>query len=158
MKKISLSAQLAAYSASILLGFSTFAAYNFLSVPEDAQTPEIPVINLASLELNPATSIAHAASGNPFGVIPEAAPDTAATGMGMPQGITPPTPPGVPAMPQGAPGGEVVVLGVLPPDVVIISRGGKSITARSGQDTEFGSIGSVTMSGAYIDGTFISQK
>ena len=81
--------------------------------------------------------------------------------MNMPAGIAAPTPPDVPSMPGGLPGssgGELVVLGVLPPDVVIISRGGKSITARTGQNTEFGTIGTVTMKGAYVNGAFIAQR
>ena len=162
MQKISVTAQLAAYAASMLLGLGTFGAWNYLSVPDAVQTADIPVINLASLDLGieSASGVAHAANANPFGDISMAAKagaGIAAAGMGMPQGITPPTPPGVPAMPSAGEmqGGTVTVLGVLPPDVVIISRGGKSITARSGESTEFGTVGSVNMKGAYIDGAFV---
>lgn len=163
MQKISVTAQLAAYTASMLLGFGTFGAWNFLSSPEVPQSVEMPVINLATLGIESSvSSVAHAAGANPFGDIStanaiNAGAGIAAVGMGMPQGITPPTPPGVPAMPGagGLEGGEVTVLGVLPPDVVIISRGGKTITARSGDSTEFGTVGGVTMKGAYIDGAFV---
>lgn len=161
MQKISFTAQLAAYTASMLLGFGVFGAYNFFAVSDTVQSPEIPVVNLASLGLNADMSVAHAATANPFGdlaAVPNVGAGIAAAGMGVPQGITPPTPPGVPAMPQGAAGaygGEIVVLGVLPPDVVIISRGGKSITARSGESTELGTVGAVSMKGAYIDGAFV---
>lgn len=105
-------------------------------------------------------SVAHASSSSPFGFLVDAS--ALPTGnMNMPSGIAAPTPPDVPSMPGGLPGssgGELVVLGVLPPDVVIISRGGKSITARTGQNTEFGTIGTVTMKGAYVNGAFIAQR
>lgn len=159
MKKISISAQLAAYTVSMLMGFGTFTAWNYASIPQEFQINEIPVINLASLGIS-SGSVAHAASGNPFGVL-AASTALPAGNMNMPSGISAPTPPGVPSMPGGlsnGAGGELVVLGVLPPDVVIISRGGKSVTARSGQDTEFGTIGTVTMKGAYVNGAFIEQR
>ena len=159
MKKISITAQLAAYTVSMLMGFGTFAAWNYVSIPQEIQMNEIPVINLASLGISTG-SVAHASSSSPFGFLVDAS-ALPAGNMNMPSGIAAPTPPDVPSMPGGSPGssgGELVVLGVLPPDVVIISRGGKSITARTGQDTEFGIIGTVTMKGAYVNGAFIAQR
>ena len=52
MKKISITAQLAAYTVSMLMGFGTFAAWNYVSIPQEIQMNEIPVINLASLGIS----------------------------------------------------------------------------------------------------------
>ena len=40
MKKISITAQLAAYTVSMLMGFGTFAAWNYVSVPQEIQMNE----------------------------------------------------------------------------------------------------------------------
>ena len=37
MKKISITAQLAAYTVSMLMGFGTFAAWNYVSIPQEIQ-------------------------------------------------------------------------------------------------------------------------
>lgn len=160
MRKIGFTTKLAAYAASMVFSIGVFGAYNMLDVAPAGNVPEIPIINLDSLSPEIST-VAHAESGNPFGIVPQAGAGIAK--LGMSQDMQPPTPPGVPEMP-GNVGGNVglqdktVVIGVLPPDVVILSRGGKTITARTGQDTEFGTVGTVTMKGAYVDGAFVALK
>lgn len=68
-----------------------------------------------------------------------------------------PKPPGVPEQPKGKEaGGGLAVLGVIPPDVVILSKEGKTVTARSGEKTEVGSVGAITEGGAYVDGRFVA--
>lgn len=161
MRKIGFTSKLAAYAASMVFSIGVWGSYNFLTEVPTANIPEIPIINLDSLSPN-ITTVAHAQTTNPFGMLPKAGAGVA--NMGMPPGMQAPTPPGVPEMPSGGNVGNVglqeklVVTGVLPPDVVILSRGGKTITARSGQDTEFGTIGTVTIKGAYVDGSFVALK
>lgn len=164
MRKITFSTKLSAYAVSIALSSVVFGSYNLLApVPID-RVPEIPIINLNSITPNSKT-IPHIDEVNPFGTISMAGAGVAKAGMGP--GLVPPTPPQVPVMP-GAKGNvgsnyvgkstELCVIGVLPPDVVILSRGGKTVTARSGSNTEFGTVGDVTPEGAYIDGSFILLK
>lgn len=109
---------------------------------------------------------------NPFSAIPKAGANVAKLGMGP--GMAPPTPPSVPSMPGSSnrpdipignvganysPASEKMeVIGVLPPDVVILRRGGETVTARSGSDTDFGHIGAVTSIGCYVDDTFVMLK
>lgn len=109
---------------------------------------------------------------NPFSAIPKAGANVAKLGMGP--GMAPPTPPSVPSMPGSSnrpdipignvganysPASEKLeVIGVLPPDVVILRRGGETVTARSGSDTEFGHIGTVTSIGCYVDDSFVMLK
>lgn len=74
-----------------------------------------------------------------------------------------PTPPEVPSMPNGRHGVHNIlsqdatlrVVGLLPPNIAIIQKSGKTITVRKGQDSEYGYIGEITKNGVYIDGTFI---
>jgi hypothetical protein len=73
-----------------------------------------------------------------------------------------PTPPLLPSMPSMDGGNGVrsatKVIGVLPPNVVILQRGNKTITAKAGTKTEFGTIGFVDANGANINGAYISLK
>lgn len=76
-----------------------------------------------------------------------------------------PTPPSVPDMPgigtgpsNVAGGQELKVVGVLPPDIVILQKGGKTITAVANNNCEFGYVSSISPDGAYIDGTFMKIK
>lgn len=96
-------------------------------------------------------------------IVPEAsffiAAETAAASItATPQMPAMPTPPLVPQQPNGyAPGsysGQLTVIGVLPPSVVIMQRGGQTITAKVGQDTDFGFIDSISSTGASIDGSW----
>lgn len=54
--------------------------------------------------------------------------------------------------------GRLMVLGVIQPDVAIISKGGKVTTARVGEETDCGVIDYVTRTGASVDGRFINLK
>ena len=76
-----------------------------------------------------------------------------------------PTPPSVPDMPGNGAGinnvvggQELKVVGVLPPDIIILQKGGKTITAAANNSCEFGYVGSISADGAYIDGTFMKIK
>lgn len=51
------------------------------------------------------------------------------------------------------------VVGLLPPDIAMVSKGGKVGTVYSNTETdEFGSIGAITSTGVYIDGDFCEYK
>lgn len=69
-----------------------------------------------------------------------------------------PTPPQIPQQPGGSsagiPSGKLTVIGVLPPSVVIMQRGGQTITAKVGQQTDFGFVDSISKTGASIDGSW----
>ena len=67
-----------------------------------------------------------------------------------------PTPPQIPQQPggysAGIPSGKLTVIGVL--SVVIMQRGGQTITAKVGQQTDFGFVDSISKAGASIDGSW----
>ena len=73
--------------------------------------------------------------------------------------MTIPDAPSVPTMPDG--GGEqdrALVLGVLPPDICIVSAGGKTYTCKLGDSIPLGTVNSITSKGVLIDGTFYKIK
>lgn len=94
-------------------------------------------------------------------VITKASPFKAAA-INAKETLLPPTPPSVPAMPTGPKGinniitqDKLTVVGLLPPNIAIIQKGGKAITVKSGQTSEYGYVGEITSNGVYIDGTFM---
>lgn len=182
MKKINVSLRLSAYAASLFLSVVLVGGYAAVSTPPTASAPEIPVIHMDAISAHMTPSLKEGAAeaaddalpevSNPFSAIPKAGANVAKLGMGP--GMAPPTPPSVPSMPGSSnrpdipignvgsnysPASEKMeVIGVLPPDVVILRRGGETVTARSGSDTEFGHIGTVTSIGCYVDDTFVMLK
>lgn len=54
--------------------------------------------------------------------------------------------------------GRLMVLGVIEPDIAIISKGGTVITARAGEETACGVIDYVARTGASVNGRFINLK
>lgn len=182
MKKITVSLRLSAYAASLFLSVVLVGGYAAVSTPPTASVPEIPVIHMDAISAHVTPSLKEGAAeaaddalpevSNPFSAIPKAGANVAKLGMGP--GMAPPTPPSVPSMPGSSnrpdipignvgsnysPASEKMeVIGVLPPDVVILRRGGETVTARSGSDTEFGHIGTVTSIGCYVDDTFVMLK
>lgn len=164
MRKINFATKLSCYGASMALSIALFGSYVMFSAAPLQNVPEIPIINLDSITPNVNEKIPEdVIENNPLdtlSIIPNAGAGIARRGMT-------PTPPGVPPMPVtprepgnvGYPASrELKVLGVLPPDVVILERGGKTITARSGSETDFGTVGEITSDGAYVDDTFIMLK
>ncbi len=182
MKKINVSLRLSAYAASLFLSVVLVGGYAAVSTPPTASVPEIPVIHMDAISAHVTPSLKEGAAeaaddalpevSNPFSAIPKAGANVAKLGMGP--GMAPPTPPSVPSMPGSSnrpdipignvgsnysPASEKMeVIGVLPPDVVILRRDGETVTARSGSDTEFGHIGTVTSIGCYVDDTFVMLK
>lgn len=67
--------------------------------------------------------------------------------------------PSVPAIPDMKTDGTALrVMGCIPPDIVILKKNGKTLTARTGEDTYFGHVGAVYIDGAWIDNKFMSLK
>jgi hypothetical protein len=74
-----------------------------------------------------------------------------------------PVVPSMPGSPAGAAGAgsvsdKLTVIGVLPPNVVILQKGTSTVTAKAGTDTSLGEVGRVTKNGAYINGSFVGLK
>ena len=143
MRKIAITTSLAAYLASALISAGIFGSIIYITTPAAEQANPLPVINFANTNLDTGTII----GTSPF---------KAATAAEVPEMQVPP---GVPSMPGAGMQPDVLtVVGVLPPDVVILQKGGESLTARVGTQTKWGTVNSVTASGATIDGAFINIK
>ena len=70
-----------------------------------------------------------------------------------------PVPPSVPGQPGVTVGSnEIQVLGTLPPDVVILSKNGHTLTAKTGDATWLGVIGKIYLDGCWIDGEYYPIK
>ena len=73
-----------------------------------------------------------------------------------------PVVPSMPGSPAGVAAGSVsdklTVIGVLPPNVVILKKGTSTVTAKAGTNTSLGEVGRVTKNGAYINGSFVGLK
>lgn len=122
-------------------GFSFVAAYVFKPLP--VAEAKIPVTNFDSIQGLKGGSIY---ANDPFRFVP-------------PANMTIPDAPSVPTMPDG--GGEqdrALVLGVLPPDICIVSAGGKTYTCKLGDSIPLGTVNSITSKGVLIDGTFYKIK
>lgn len=145
MRKIGVATGLAAYLTSVLSGAVVFGSLIYFSSPAEVKPNPLPVLNFANTNLDTGSIT----GSSPF-VLP------AAPAMETPDM---PVPPGVPSMPGAGMQPDVLtVVGVLPPDVVILQKGGESLTARVGTETKWGTVNSVTSSGATIDGAFINIK
>lgn len=145
MRKISLLKTALTFSVCLIagVGFSFVAAYAFRPLP--VAEARIPVTNFDNIQGLKGGSIY---SNDPFRY-------TAPVNMDAPQ--VPGVPP-VPSMPGGMPEDKTTVLGVLPPDVCIISGGGKTYTCRVGDNIPLGTVESVSSKGVMIDGAFIRIK
>lgn len=156
MIKISLGTKFAGVSFSSALAMMVFGCMVYLTSPEIKPPANPSSIDFSTLPLPLGPQKAFAAS-SPFGnVLPQNAMDNAP--VQAPTYI--PGSPMVPQMPDtpGAPArqSEVLsVIGVLPPDVVILKKGGQTITAKTGSKTDFGTIGTISKTGATVDGNWI---
>mgnify|MGYP006959749940 CR=1 FL=1 len=152
MLKITKKIRISTYVASFLVG-SCIAVFPLIS--NTAKDPKnVDVINYEK-EVSKITNEQIVAL-SPFKALQDL-PST--TEMDMP------TPPSVPDMPGSGAGinnvvggQELKVVGVLPPDIVILQKGGKTITAAANNNCEFGYVGSISADGAYIDGAFMKIK
>lgn len=153
MLKITKKIRLSTYVASFLVG-SCIAVFPLIS--NTAKDPKnVDVINYEK-EVNKITNEQIAAL-SPFKAQQNLPPSKDVMDM--------PTPPSVPDMPGSGAGinnvvgsQELKVVGVLPPDIVILQKGGKTITAAANNNCEYGYVGSISADGAYIDGAFMKIK
>lgn len=145
MRKISLLKTALTFSVCVIAGagFSFVAAYAFRPLP--VAEARIPVTNFDNIQGLKGGSIY---SNDPFRY-------TAPVKMDAPEV---PGVPAMPAMPAMSEQDKTVVLGVLPPDVCIVSGGGKTYTCRVGESIPLGTIESISSKGVMIDGAFIRIK
>lgn len=133
---------------SIGLGFVSSAFLNMSSIPAAIGTAPAP-IPVANTSFLTTASVSHISGPSPFL-------NLQASQSAFP---TMPKVPGLPQMPD-TPGMSKNTLpklvGLLPPDYVIVTKGNKTITLPCNSSTEFGYIGSITGQGVYIDGTLVS--
>ncbi len=145
MRKIGVTTRLGIYAASVIAGALVFGSLAYLSTPAEVKPNPLPVVNFANTDLD---------TGSITGTSPFALP--ALQQMDVPDM---PVPPGVPSMlGAGMQADVLTVIGVLPPDVVILQKGGETLTARAGSATKWGTVNSISSSGATIDGAFIKIK
>lgn len=139
-----------AYGTSVLFGVGFGLSVMYITQPIQQPTAPIPVINFANAQLhNDVGIIGSSPFSSTFELKGKKAP-------GLPQV---PDMPSIPSVP-GMPGTQAVltVIGVLPPDVVILQKGPDTVTAKVGSSTKFGVVNSVSMDGAVIDGSFVELK
>lgn len=156
MIKITMGTKVASFAVSTLTALTVFGSMVYFTSPE-VKPPVNNNNNLIDFSKIRIGTPAFAAE-SPFGSVPQNAMDNAP--LQAPTYI--PGSPMVPQMPNmpgragSAAANEVLrVIGVLPPDVVILQKGGRTITAKSGSSTEFGVIGTINKEGASVGGSWI---
>lgn len=147
--KLSANKYIMAYGLSILLGLGFAGGVMYSTEPIPQQAAQIPVINFENAQLPNDVGIIGASPFSGSSIISKKAP-------GLPKVPEMPSIPGVPEMPGTQ--AVLTVIGVLPPDVVIMQKGPDTVTAKVGSRTQFGVVNSVSMNGAVIDGAFVELK
>lgn len=139
MKKIGFANYITSIVVSGVVGGMFATGILYLMAPAVIQATKMPVVDYSNMRLSGSSIIA--------GVSP----------FGLPKLPVAPVSPVVPDMPQG-PVNVLEVVGVLPPDVVILQRGGESVTAYLGDDTKFGVVNEIYADGAVVDGKRIALR
>ena len=139
MKKVSFVNYFTSIMVSGLMGGLLAIGVLFTVVPTVSKIPPIPVLNYENMKISSSNIVA---SSSPFGLakLPNA-----------------PVTPVVPDMMQ-IQSAALEVIGVLPPDVVILQRAGETVTAFIGDDTKFGVVEEIDAKGAVINGKYVSLK
>ena len=143
MRKVSFVKSALTFSLCLICGagFSFVAAYAFKPMP--VAEARIPVTNFDNIQGLKGGSIY---SNDPFRFV-------------LPVDVTIPDAPGVPAMSDGMREKDgTLVLGVLPPDVCIVSVSGKTYTCKIGDNIPLGTVDSITSKGVSIGGIFYRIK
>ena len=153
MIKISLRTKMAGISFSSILAVAFFGPMVYVTSPQISPPGNQNTIDFSKISIGTPAF----AAGSPFmNSVPQDA-LTNASVMAAPAIPGSPMVPQMPSMP-GVPNrqSEVLqVIGVLPPNVVILQKGGRTITAKAGSTTDFGTIGTVSRNGAKIDGAWV---
>ena len=139
MKKISFANYLTSIMVSGLLGGLLATSAIFMVVPNVGKPSIIPVLNYENMKILGGNIVA---GSSPFG-------------LGKLTNVL--VTPVVPEMPQSQVA-SLEVVGVLPPDVVILQRAGETVTAFIGDDTKFGVIEEITDKGAVVNGRYVPLK
>lgn len=139
MKKIGFANYITSIVVSGVLGGILATGVLYLAAPAVIQATKMPNVDYGNMLLGGNSIIA---GSSPFG---------------LPKLPNVPVSPVVPEMPQ-APGNVLEVVGVLPPDVVVLQRGGESVTAYLGDETKFGIVQEVRDNGAVIDGKYVALR
>lgn len=154
MKKIKSTTQLLGYGISVLTAAGVFFTILVTSTPNMPSVSQPAIGDFSQIQVGQTVF----ASSSPF----PAKVDLASV-PGMPgTEMIPPSAPIVPQMPSNpnAPnvGGyddTLRVVGVLPPDVAILQRSGKTVTAKLGTETPWGRLSSVSKSGVTVGGEWV---
>ena len=136
MKKISFLRYVGTLMASGLFGASLTLGLLISSHPAEVNMPQQPAVNYDSISFLKNNIIV---GSSPF----------SERDVSKVQDLSGPI---IPELPQQDE--RLRVIGLLPPDVVILKKGGETVTAMVGEDTKFGHINSVFDSGAVIDGQY----
>lgn len=154
MKKIKSTTQLLGYGISVLTAAGVFFTILVASTPNMPSVSQPAIGDFSQIQVGQTVF----ASSSPF---PAKVDLTSVPGMPGSEMI-PPSSPIVPQMPSNlnAPnvGGyddTLRVVGVLPPDVAILQRSGKTVTAKLGTETPWGTLSSVSKSGVTVGGEWI---
>lgn len=154
MKKIKSTTQLLGYGTSVLAAAGVFFTLLVASTPNMPSVRQPAVGDFSKIQVGQTVF----ASSSPF----PAKLDLSSV-PGMPGSeMIPPSAPIVPQMPSNpnAPyaGGyddTLRVVGVLPPDVAILQRSGKTVTVKLGKETPWGTLTSVSKSGVTVGGEWV---
>lgn len=159
MKKIKGTTQLLVYGLTVLSSAGMFLTIFAATLPTMPEAKKPSVSDFSQLHMQMGQTVFAAAS--PF---PDKVDLTSVLGMPGSEMI-PPSAPIVPQMPSNpnAPnvGGyddTLRVVGVLPPDVAILQRSGKTVTAKLGTETPWGTLSSVSKAGVTVGGDWVAFK
>lgn len=131
-----------ALTAALLLGVGCSLVWNYGNAPTPA-----PAKSPVSLPVNPVKMVhtpTELTAASPFGDFK--------TGK-----LLPPNLPRLPGLPGNIakPGREYELLGLLPPDLVVVKSGSKTLTLRCNADSELGYVGRIEDRGVYINGQYL---
>lgn len=159
MKKIKVTTQLLVYGLTVLSSAGMFLTIFAATSPTMPETKKPNVSDFSQLHMQMGQTVFAAAS--PF---PDKVDLTPIPGMetgGLTQ-MLPPNSPVVPPMPGNARGGghdDVLrVIGILPPDVAILQCAGRTVTAKIGTQTPWGTLSSVSKAGVTVGGDWVAFK
>lgn len=143
MKKIKGTTQLLVYSLAVLSSAGMFLTIFAATSPTMPEAKKPSVSDFSQLHMQMGQTVPGMETG------------------GLAQ-MLPPNSPVVPPMPGNARGGghdDVLrVIGILPPDVAILQCAGRTVTAKIGTQTPWGTLSSVSKAGVTVGGDWVAFK
>lgn len=159
MKKIKGTTQLFVYSLAVLSSASMFLTIFAATSPTMPEAKKPSVSDFSQLHMQMGQTVFAAASPFPDKIDLTPIPGMETGGLAQ---MLPPNSPVVPPMPGNARGGghdDVLrVIGILPPDVAILQCAGRTVTAKIGTQTPWGTLSSVSKAGVTVGGEWIDFK